>query len=147
VDPILRVSAMSFLRCRVLVLGGLCAALALPCFGGKVGDIVSGEIISEDNKVLVLKKDPCDSGSMQVAFSSPWKKRKMDTKTCPDGSVHDVYLVEQLPPPPAPPPPAPDDKPKNGEKPKAGESDNDRPKEAPPNRATDNSPQPPPDTR
>jgi len=139
VDSILRVSVMTFLRCRVLVLGGLCAALALPCFGSKVGDIVSGEIISEDNKVLVLKKDPCDSSSMEVAFSSPWKKRKLDTKTCPDKSVHDVYLVEQLP--------APDDKPKNGEKPKAGENDKDRPKETPPNPATGNSPQPPPDSR
>lgn len=134
-DSILRVSVMSFLRCR-LVLGGLCALLALPC-SGKVGDIVSGEIVSEDEKVLVLRTDPCDSGSMTVAFSSPWRKRKLNTKTCRDKSVHDVYEVEQLE--------GSDDKPKDGGKAKAKDNDKDPPKEATPKPATGNDSQQPPD--
>jgi len=142
VDSILRVSVISFLQCRMLVLGGLCAVLALPSFGGNAGDIVTGVIVSEDKQVLVLRKDPCDPDSTTVAFSSPWKKRKLNTKTCPDKSVHEVYEVEQLQ--------TPDDKQddkKDEAKAKAKESDGDRPKEATPKPATGDNSQQPPDSR
>jgi hypothetical protein len=103
---------MASIRNRMLVRGGMCVLLALPCFGFKVGDIVSGEIVSEDNQVLALRKNPCDPDSTTVAFSYPWKKRKLASKTCPDKSVHDVYEVEQLP--------DPCDKAKDGDKAKEG---------------------------
>jgi hypothetical protein len=125
VDSILRLSVISFLRCRVLALGGLSVALALPCFADKVGDIVTGEIVSENEQVLVLKKDPCDPNSTTVAFSSPWKKRKMAMKTCPDKSVHNMYSVEQLQGTDVPDP-------GTGKKGKPNENDKDRPKEETP---------------
>jgi hypothetical protein len=87
---------MSSTYCKILACGGMCLILVLPGLGYKVGDIVSGEIVSEDKKVLVLRKDPCDPDSATVAFSAPWKKRKVESKACPDKKEHEVYEVEQL---------------------------------------------------
>lgn len=121
---------------KTIFLAGM-LVVALPSLATKVGDVASGLIVSETDKVLVLRTDPCVTSATTIAFSAPWRKKKLAPKKCPDRSTQEVYEVEQLP--------AEKD---NGRDNEAGKGTaKPEPKEKTPDPGAGNNPQPPPNYR
>src|SRR5438067_1257138 len=82
---------------RAVVLVAIFIGTTSSTIGAKVGDIVLGEIVRQDEKTLILRKDPCDPNSLTVTFSAPFRIRGTGTKKrCPDQSTHELVQVEQL---------------------------------------------------
>jgi hypothetical protein len=84
----MRAKAMANLAAIALITTGIAHA-------SKVGDVATGKIVNENDKVLSLQVKPCGNSPETLMFSAPWKKRFVAARKCPNGQKYDEYQIEQ----------------------------------------------------